>query len=841
MGGWCYALLLAVALWSLPLRAQTQLDPSFGPLRVYQPSTVTQALVLSTGDRLVLTNNILRANGMDLTQRLARFSAAGVLDVGFAQVTASYSWSPQGLVDGGNGRVLVTLSGSSTLNGQLHYGLVRLLPSGDVDATFSAQPSTLSISSLLVQPDGKIVVAGTFASYFGQPVGNLVRLNADGTQDFTFTFNSAGGLDMQSFRPVLALQPDGKIVVGGSFRQAGGLPRSALARFNTDGTLDAGFVPPTTATAVVGAVAVQPDGRILASTVNNLPLVAGVTQQLVRFTAGGALDNSFTPPAVGVRAAYSGGGTTLLVQPDGKILFAFSSGLVPPGYLMRLTSSGAIDPTWSIPILPANSAPVTSVQLLPAGQVVFGGSPQLLPLTSSVPTGAAQLTATGAVDTTVPIPVLQTVGHVRNMALQPDGKLLLAGTFTEINGTAARGMARLNANGSVDTAYTAACQVKGGYPTNVVLQPDGKALVAGRFTSLGGIAAPSLGRVLPSGLPDPAFTPALYASATVNVNTITAMDVQANGQVLLAGAMQLSSGSAFQRFLRLLPDGSYDSSFQPPSGLIPSAVLAEPTGNIVVGNSDPLMPAVQRLLPTGAVDPSFGSTAVPLGGFSISGLRRYADGRLLAFGSFSTFGSVTTASIARLSSTGVVDPTFSASNITTVTAAAMQPNGRVLLAGIFSRPGTVSQYLARVLPNGATDFSLDASLNPNGIVYALAVQPNGALVVAGQFHQLGGQFHYAVARLLDANVLHVAAPELAARTEVWPVPAHDKLYLRLDAGARPERVVLRDALGREVLSQAVVGHASEASLPIENIPAGVYLLQVHYASGTVTKRIATTR
>jgi uncharacterized delta-60 repeat protein len=811
-------------------------------MRVYQPSTVSQALVLTTGERFVLTNNILRANGVDLTQRLARFSGTGVLDAGFTQITSSYVWSPIGLADGGAGRLLVTLGAQSTLNGQSYYGLVRLLPSGAVDGTFAVQPNTLNISALLVQPDGKIVVAGGFTSHNGQPASGLLRLNADGTQDFTFTFNSAGGLTSQSFRPVVALQPDGKIVVGGSFRQAAGQPLSGLARFNADGTLDTGFTPATTSNALVGAVAVQPDGKILASTFNNVQLVTGVTQQLLRFTATGAYDPSFVPPAVGVRPAFSGGASTLLVQPDGKILFAFSNGLVPPGCLVRLTSSGATDPTWNIPIAPVNSASANSVQLLTGGQVVFGGFPQPLPVASSVSTGTAQLSATGALDTTVPIPVLQTVGQVRNMALQPDGKLLLAGTFTEINGAVARGMARLNPNGTVDAAYTSACQVTGGYPTSVALQPDGKALVAGRYSSIGGVAAPSLGRLLPSGAPDPAFTPALYSSATVNVNSITAMDVQPSGQVLLAGGLQLASAAPFQRFLRLLPGGSYDSSFQPPVGLIPAAVLAEPTGNILVGNTDRLSPAVLRLLPSGAVDASFNGPAAPPAGtpFNIGGLSRYADGRLLVFGLFSTLDGQPTSSVARLSNTGVMDPAFSASlagSTVSITAAALQPNGRILLGGSFIGTGPVTQRLARVLPNGAYDFSFDASLSPSGPVYALAVQPNGALVVAGEFPQIGGQFHYAVARLLDANVLHVAAPGLAARTEVWPVPAHDHLYLRLDTSARPERVALRDALGREVLSQSVASQPADIVLPIENLPAGVYLLQVHYANGTVTHRI----
>jgi uncharacterized delta-60 repeat protein len=428
------------------------------------------------------------------------------------------------------------------------------------------------------------------------------------------------------------------------------------------------------------------------------------------------------------------------------------------------------------------------------------------------------------------------------MALQPDGKLLLAGVFTEINGTVARGMARLNISGSVDAAYTAVCQVTGGYPTSVVLQPDGKALVAGRFTGLGGTPAPSLGRLLASGLPDPGFTPALFSSATVNVNTITAIDVQPNGGVLLAGNIQLSSGGAFQRFLRLLPDGSNDGGFYPPAGLAPTALLAEPSGAIVVGNTDRLAPAVLRLLPSGAYDSGFTGPAAPPAAtpFTIQGLKRYADGRLLVFGNFSSLGGQATTSVARLSSSGVVDPAFSVGlpgTNNSVMTAAVQPNGRVLLGGSLNAVGTVTQTLARVLPNGASDASLDALLNPNGTVYALAVQPNGAVLLGGQFFQLGSQFHYAVARLLDANVLHVDAPKLAARTEAWPVPAHDQLHLRLDASALPERVALCDALGREVLAQRVVGHAADISIPIETLPAGGYLLRVQYATGTVTRRI----
>ena len=836
---------LLLALSAPAAHGQTQVDASFGPMRVYQPATGAQVLVLSTGTRLVLSGNLLRADGVVTTQRLVSYSAAGVPDAAFAATIAGYSWVPQGLADAGAGRVFVTLGGPALLSGQTYYGLVRLLPSGAVDASFAAQPNTLNVSSLLVQPDGKVVVAGGFTMHNAQPVGNILRLNADGTHDFAFTFNSAGGLTGQTFRPVLALQPlDGGIVVGGSFRQAGSQPRSGLARFNADGTLDASFAPNTTATALVGVVAVQPDGRILAGTFNNVALVPNVTQMLVRFTATGVYDNSFVTPPIGVRTAFTGGATTLVVQPDGRILLAFSNGQVPPGGISRLTSSGAFDTSWSVPVLPAVTGSISSLQLLPGGQVAFAGTPQPLAGPTAVPAGVGQLTATGAPDTSVPVPTLQAAGLVRDVLVQPDGKVVVAGTFTEINGTPARALARLEANGQVDAAFTAACPVTGGSPTRLVLQPDGKLLVAGRFNTLGGMSAPSLGRVLASGVPDPAFVPALFASATFNVNSVSAIALQPNGAMALAGGMQLSSGGAFQRFLRLLPNGASDAGFQPPAGLFPVALLAEPSGRLVVGSTDLTQPVVQRLLPNGNPDASFVGPAGPAAGqpFSINGLSRYPDGRLLAFGNFTGLGGLTTRSVVRLASTGAVDPTFvsglSATNVT-VLAAALQPNGRVLVGGAFSGVGTGSQSLARLLPDGRFDFSLDGSLTPNSTVFALAVQSDGRLLVGGQFSEVGaGVAHLALVRLRDANVLRATAGANAPRTDAWPVPTHDQLHLRLDAAARPERVELFDGLGRRVLTRSVSPATPELSFDMTALLVGVYNLRVQYATGgSVMRRV----
>jgi hypothetical protein len=165
---------------------------------------------------------------------------------------------------------------------------------------------------------------------------------------------------------------------------------------------------------------------------------------------------------------------------------------------------------------------------------------------------------------------------------------------------------------------------------------------------------------------------------------------------------------------------------------------------------------------------------------------------------------------------------------------AVQPNGRVLVGGGFV---TANYGLIRLLDDGQLDASFGATAVPNSAVAAIDIQPDGALVVAGSFSTIGGQPAVGVARIIAANVLAVAAPAaVAARTLAWPVPAHGQLHIAPDASAQPRTIELLDALGRPVRQQPATA-APEQTMRLDNLPAGVYLLRVHYAAGAVTRRI----
>src|SRR5438876_310663 len=183
-----------------------------------------------------------------------------------------------------------------------------------------------NVKALAVQPDGKVIVGGTFSNLGGGGTGTvarnrIARLNPDGTLDVSF---DPGANDRIS---TVVLQPDGKILVGGNFSMIGGggtgtVAHSGIARLNPDGTVDTSFAGSATGRgthpedSTVFAIVVQPDGKIVAGGELTAMMDGGGTfsrSQIGRFNPEGTVDTSFDP---GANNDIKG----LALQPDGKIL-----------------------------------------------------------------------------------------------------------------------------------------------------------------------------------------------------------------------------------------------------------------------------------------------------------------------------------------------------------------------------------------------------------------------------------------------------------------------------------------------------------------------------------------
>ena len=171
--------------------------------------------------------------------------------------------------------------------------VVRSQQAGNVDPSFGVSLGLAGNVSLAVpQPDGKVLVIGSEA-------GGLLRLNADGSLDGGFHADPAA----MTGAVAIALQPDGKIIVGTGIHLG-----HAAVRLNTDGSLDASFSTIFPRNTTVSAILVQPDGKIvLGGYFNHL-------QDVFRVNADGSADATFAPPQ---ETRYV---SSMVLQPDGKIL-----------------------------------------------------------------------------------------------------------------------------------------------------------------------------------------------------------------------------------------------------------------------------------------------------------------------------------------------------------------------------------------------------------------------------------------------------------------------------------------------------------------------------------------
>ena len=291
--------------------------------------------------------------------------------------------------------------------------LVRLNTDGTVDSGFRPViyglgiPET-TIYSTAVQPDGKIVIGGAFAFVSGQPRTNIARLNLDGTLDMSFYPAAAG--ESWGFVHSVVLEDNGKIVLAGAFGKLNGEPRYYIGRLNADGTLDTAFNPTNT-----GLPAIQSDGKILL--------------WRVRLNPDGTLDTAFNPANTG----------RLAIQSDGKIVIATTN------TILRLNGDGSLDPSFS------------------ASKFEGAGS--------SSP-------------------------FVESLALQADGKIVMAGLFYYVAGQPRSMIARLNADGTLDNSFNPGAN---GPVRALLVQPDGKIVAGGQFSTLGGQPRRGLGRLNSTG------------------------------------------------------------------------------------------------------------------------------------------------------------------------------------------------------------------------------------------------------------------------------------------------------------------------------------------------------
>lgn len=329
-------------------------------------------------------------------------------------------------------------------------------------------------------------------------------------------------------------------------------------------------------------------------------------------------------------------------------------------------------------------------------------------------------------------------GRVRSIALQPDGKAVIAGTFTRIGSATVAAVGRVNADGSPDTGFTTLLTSIGNY--TVTLQGDGKVLVGGDYPGSGLI------RLLPNGGVDGSY-------GGVTNSRVYCMHLRTDGRLLIGGAFSTVNGQPRLSLARLDPDGTTDSSFTTLADSAPFAMAAQSDGKVVLGGGfvsvgGVAAPRLARLNVDGSVDTGFLPPASPNGDVFV--IHVLPDGRILIGGSFTSLGGELHNRIARLLPDGSLDPSFTLSLNGAVRSVSRMPNGELVIGGDFTTADTLTR---KGLVRLRTDDSIDTTFAPNvdGAVYSTTVQGDGAIVVGGDFSRVNGIARGNIARILPDN------------------------------------------------------------------------------------------
>ena len=829
-------------------------------------------VLIPAWDGSVIASGLFTTIDQQPSVQLAKLSEDGVLDINFAPQVQNLAPAIARLPDGS----LITAALFPLSGGGTNRSIGKISRDGELACSFpgSDMTSSSAIGCAALQPDGKILFGGLFTLIAVPGRTNILRLNPDGSLDTSFGPRIDGRVGE------LAVQSDGKIVIEGAFTNVNGQARRYLARLNGDGSLDATFDTGTAGIVVysVSCLALQPDGKII---VGGSFGTASGSAQLVRLNGDGSLDNTFNSSAEQPH--------TIAVQADGSIIIGDTLGVfsTPPElYVARLHPDGSVDPGFQI-LIDTNPIPVTSTSALGpyvddisldgTGRLLLGGWFRTV---SNVPrSNIARLLNTGPATTSLlvsnstvvwecsgtgPAFSLATFEATTNgctwahlgagkyvngrweLAAGPEWSNATLRALGYIQGGVVNGSAWTiessigpgavtvpPSNQTRQAGLTAVfeVQVAGTPPFSFQWLKNGQPLsdtgnVSGSQSSTLMIAnvlhadsasysvlVSNAFGMIPSTMANlTVLDPAISSQPTnvlVDVGQNALLSVQANGTAPLAfqwtkngsvlvgetsnllmvsnvQAAELTNfyqvlvrnefGSLTSAVAQILVNAAAVDSFRPQPNSTVNVVAAQPDKKILVGGYFSSIGGLPcnlfgRLNADGTLDTSFGA-GTNLSGTAVSSIAVFQDGSILAGGNFTTAGGAHC--LARFRSDGTEDLSFGASfggvgaDVgASVYALAIQDDGKILVGGIFSTldiwPYT---NLARLNAYGSPDPLFKPS--PSAGVLAISLQSDGAILVGGFFRTLAGQPRNFLGRLdrfgnLDTNF----APE--PDNTVWTI------------------------------------------------------------------------
>ena len=752
------------------------IDTSFQVQLFMEEGWLIDIKIQSDG-KILVAGNFFLINNMPCSA-LVRLNANGSIDNSFQYIGNTV----KSIALQTDGKIVIGGEFSFHINNHLQRNVARLNSDGTYDDTFDFglegfPMHYVLLEKVVVQPDGKILAAGSFDSFNGLQERCLMRFNSDGSKDTTF--NIGLGAPGGSLLRDIALQPDGKILITGQFISWDGQPKGGFIRLNNDGSLDNSFVLNTEDVGFTN-IELQTDGKIVGIAAN---IINGNFVRVARYNGDGTLDLNFTPDQP------NGGIYGLALQTDGKILiggFLTEIGGVAKNSFARLNSNGTVDTSFN-----SNTGfneKVTTITLQPDGKVVMGGDFTLFD--GVIQNKIIRFESNGARDVSFGIGSGFN-NTVRSIVIQSDGKLLVGGNFTTYNGASTNYLTRLNTDGTKDADFIMGVGFND-YVKTIALQSDGKIVIGGNFTQNNGQVQKYCIRLNSNGTKDESFT-----AATAFNDRITKIEMQSDGKIIVGGNFSTFNGQNQGHIIRLNPNGTKDDSFQIGTGFNSQSSYDIIRDIKILGNDKIVVAAITPLY-----NDNFSTTPI------------------------------------RLNADGSVDGSFLGASLnndgSAVETIAVQQDGKLLLGGSFNGINNLPQSQKRIMRINAeggfdASFNVGADLPPNsggfneGACLAITIQPNGKIWVGGSFFNYKKTASFSAIRLVGDSYLSLDNPQtLRSKTLLFPNPVQNMLYI----STIMKSVKITDLSGKEITD-----FVDTDKIDFSHYERGLYLITLEQENG----------
>ena len=783
-----------------------------------------------------------------------KFRADGTLDPNFRFAGPYYHVIALTPAPGGKFIVAARRHGKTSAT----YPILRLNGDGTVDEAFDAGAgANRDVYGLAVQPDGKVLVGGTFDSFNGEARQGIVRLESTGTIDSGFAalqFLEDQTLGATGIRTKIIVQPDGKILFGGGFAGINGHARNGVARLNSDGSVDQTFVPTAVRTGTgghqpIGALELQPDGKVLAAG-RFAASGSDFITPLVRMNAEGAVEHYFPG-----RPNGAGPGTT--GRPLGRALKLLNNGdTIVAGDRLYLYSAAGGERKGSQSV--AVGGPGLAVDATSDGKILLAGD-RIYTVNGGL-VGVQRFSAEAVRDTSFNVGEFQREVLPQYIVPRADGEIWVTGSrVRRVNGVRRDGAARLNSDGTLDGAapdtgtfvegisfqsdgryvlfansfyrrFNADDQVDSTFAYDTTLAPftalhpasDGKHFVLS-YDASAVLQDTVIRQVGDDGIINLSFEIGVkfseaatdYGSYIVYLGDNRPMASYPDGRFLF----RYFDKTGNYRLGRFNSDGSVDSSFQTAS--VPALVKTESTRTLSDGHH-----LVIEAAPTVLTD-----------------VLLLPDGKIVVVGMFKEFNGVAAPGIARLEADGSVDTSFNpgagaewlsttgdATQLPRIDAIERLADGKLLITGDFEAfDGAPAAGIARLHSAGTRDSSFlapvrrqfentAASDEPFAFspISKLVSEPGGTVLLSGNYIPSGATAARSLIRLTQLTDSTTATRPLNISTRLNVQTGENVLIGGfIITGNAPKKVIVR-ALGSSLASSGISGALADPMLELQS-------------------------